>query len=731
MNTPRKSRDLVLVGGGHAHVQVLKMLAMRAPSDVQVTLVSHGSSAYYSGMFPGVIAGLYEPAEATIELRALSRWCGARFLDAEVVDIDPDSREVRCAGRPPLRFDLCSVNVGSTTRALDLPGIQEHAVPTRPIAELLRRVEAFEEGFAAERPVRVVVVGGGAAGVELTFTLEARFRKRWGQAQVSLVDASDAPLAERGSWSSSLVRECFSEKRIQLVTGARAASAQAGALQLEDGRELPFDLLVWATGGAAHSFVAKTQLECDDRGFMRVHDTLQSVSSPRVFGAGDCVQVGDHDLPKAGVYSVREGPVLAENLLRALTGREPRPYRPQRGFLALLATGDGEAVLSWHGLAARGAWAWKLKDWIDRRFMRAFDAARLGPSPAGMGAADPGEDLPPMRCMGCGSKVGAAALREALGDLEQPDAPRVRLGLEGGDDAAVVEIPDGMLQVQTVDYFPNFLDDPYVVGRVAAIHAASDLFAMGATPDTALVTLNVAESHPRRAGAELRLVLQGIVEELRRMGAALVGGHTTESAEPGVGLAMTGLVAEGQVMPKGGLQEGDVLVLTKPLGTGVILAADMRLEAKGAWVDGCLKSMLASNQEAARLLAEHAVRGATDVTGFGLAGHLGEMLRAANCAARLDMAQLPRLAGATEGFEAGIFSSLDPDNREGVRDLGLGIGGGADEAILYDPQTSGGLLAAVPAAGAEGLVAALKEAGYPHAGIIGRVLGGPPRIELV
>jgi selenide,water dikinase len=731
VHTLRKSRDLVLVGGGHAHVQVLKMLAMRAPPDVQVTLVSHGSSAYYSGMFPGVIAGLYEPAEATIELRPLARWCGARFMDAEVVDIDPDAREVRCAGRPPLRFDLCSVNVGSTTRALDLPGIQEHAVPTRPIAGLLRRIQAFEEGFPAERPVRVVVVGGGAAGVELTFTLEARFRRLWGQAQVSLVDASDAPLAERGTWSSSLVREALSEKRIQLVTGARAASAAAETLVLEDGRELPFDLLVWATGGAAHPFLGRTALECDDRGFMRVHDNLQSVSSPRVFGAGDCVQVGDHQLPKAGVYSVREGPVLAENLLRALTGREPRPYRPQSGFLALLATGDGEAILSWRGLAGRGAWAWRLKDWIDRRFMRLFDARELGTSPMAMAGSDAPEEAQPMRCMGCGSKVGAAALQEALGDLEQPEAPHVRLGLESGDDAAVVEVPAGMLQVQTVDYFPNFLDDPYVVGRVAAIHAASDLFAMGAKPETALVTLNVAESHPRRAGAELRLVLAGIVEELKRMGAALVGGHTTESAEPGVGLAMTGLVAEEKVLAKGGLEAGDALVLTKPLGTGVILAADMRLQARGAWVDACLASMLTSNQEAARCLEEHGVRGATDVTGFGLAGHLGEMLRASGCAARLDMASLPRLFGATLGFAGGVFSTLDPDNREAVRDLGLGIGGGADEAILYDPQTSGGLLAAVPADHAEDLVSSLHRAGYHHAAVIGHVLAGPPRIELV
>ncbi len=576
-------------------------------------------------------------------------------------------------------------------------------------------------------------MGAGAAGIELALTLKARFGKRGLNAKVTLVDSGAKPFQNQSRLTQIALEKEFAERNIEVVAPGVAASVSEGKLTLKEGTPLPFDLLVWATGAAAPAFLKETPLACSDQGYLEVHDTLQSVSSPRVFGAGDCVSLVKYpDLPKAGVYAVREGPVLTDNLLRVLEGRTPRPYIPQSGFLSLLATGEGEAILSWKGLSTRGKMAWKLKDWIDRRFMRRFHPKELGDSPAKMRAMAPApsESEEPMRCNGCGAKVGAAALREALGDLVQAPAPRVRLGLSAAEDGAVIEPPPDRLQVQTVDYFPSFLDDPYLMGRVAALHAASDLFAMGAAPDTALLTLNVLASHPRRAGFELSQVVQGVVCELQNMGATLVGGHTTEAVEAAIGVTMTGWLSEENLLAKGGLKEGDWIILTKALGTGTLLAAAMQQETRGVWIDEMLASMLLSNQKAAELARKFEAVAVTDVTGFGLAGHLGEMARASDVGARVELSKIPMLTGAKECLEKHIFSSLDIGNREGVRDLGVGIGGGAEEAILYDPQTSGGFLIGIHPDRAEGLLAALKAAGYAQSQVIGEVMSRPARIVL-
>lgn len=734
VNRTRTSRDLVLVGGGHAHVQVLETLARRAPRDVQLTLVSESSTAYYSGMFPGCLAGLYRPEQTQIELDPLCRWAGARFVRGRVRDIDPESRLVQLEGAPPLRFDLCSVNVGSRTLHTSLPGVEEFAVATRPIGKLLERVQAFEENFQAEAgPPRVVVVGGGAAGVELTFSLRARLRRRWPDVVVCLVDSRSTPLEAAGSLVSGRVRRALEARKIQVASRTRASHVEEGELHLEGGGSLRFDLLIWATGAGAHEFLAKTPLETDDHGFMKVDRFLQSLSSPRVFGAGDCISLEGHpDLPKAGVYAVREGPVLADNLLRVLEGRSPRPYLPQTGFLALLATGDRSAIASWKGLSVEGGLIWKLKDWIDRRFMDRFDARLLGPPPGA--ARPPGRGEPeggePPACRGCGAKVGATSLYDALRDMAPEPTERIRMGVLEGEDAAVLEIPPDRYQVQTVDAFPAFLDDGYLMGRIAVLHAASDLFAMGADPDTALLQVTLPATHPRRAAHELRRILQGATEELSAMGASLVGGHTLEGSELQIGVTMTGLLPrdEEAILVKGALRAGDELVLTKPLGVGAILAAAMRYQARGEWIEGAIESMTRSNQAAIEILRRFHVRAVTDVTGFGLAGHLGEMLRLSQVGARVELDQLPLLPGARDCLELGVLSSLDPENRQAVRDLGAGIGGGVREALLYDPQTSGGLLCGVSAGRGQALAVALHKAGFPGAARVGIVTEGAPRL---
>jgi selenide,water dikinase len=328
-----------------------------------------------------------------------------------------------------------------------------------------------------------------------------------------------------------------------------------------------------------------------------------------------------------------------------------------------------------------------------------------------------------MRCGGCGAKVGAGVLSRTLGLLEPAARSDVKLGLDAPDDAAVIDTGGPHLSVHTVDYFRAIIDDPYVFGKIAANHALGDIYAMGAEPQSALAIATVPYGLESKVEADLAAMMTGANEMLRAAGCALAGGHTSEGAELALGFALTGLVARDAVIRKGGLAAGDVLILTKPIGTGALLAAHMRAKAKARWTMGAIAHMQVSNGPAAAILRAHGVHAMTDVTGFGLVGHLAEMLRASTVAARLDLASVPMLDGLAETLAAGIFSSLQPQNirvRRAISNLAEAAAAPGFPA-LFDPQTAGGLLAGISPDQAAACIAALQGAGYLHARAIGVV----------
>ena len=332
-----------------------------------------------------------------------------------------------------------------------------------------------------------------------------------------------------------------------------------------------------------------------------------------------------------------------------------------------------------------------------------------------------------MRCGGCGSKVGATPLDRVLAQLQPVSRDDVIVGLDAPDDAAVVRVPPGKVLVRTVDAFRAIVDDPFVFGKITANHCLGDIFAMGADAQTALAVVTVPFGLDNKVEDTLVQLLAGTVGVLNAAGAALVGGHTTEGAELYCGLSLTGLVDAKEVLRKGGLQPGDRLILTKGLGTGTLFAAEMRMRAKGRWIDAAIQAMLQSSQAAAGSFRRHAATACTDVTGFGLLGHLIEMTKASGVSARLNLSAVPVLDGALETSSAGLLSSLHPHNvrlRLAVADVERAA---ADHRypLLYDPQTAGGLLAGIPANRAEACVEDLHAAGYSQAAIIGTVeLGG-------
>lgn len=731
-------KDVVLVGAGHAHVAVLRMFGMKPLPGVRFTLISREVHTPYSGMLPGLVAGHYGFDDAHIDTGPLTRFAGARLYQDEVVELDLRDRRVICRHRPPVPFDLLSLNIGSTPNTGDVAGAAEHAVPVKPIDGFLRRFEALRARVLERRGrARIALVGAGAGGVELLLSVQRRLLQDVSQAGFAATGLSFVlvsgtadilpafPAAMRRRFHAILTAH-----GIAVIVGAPVVRVEAGRLVLHGHAPVAADEILWTTQAAPAGWLARTGLPLDGRGFVMVENTLAIVGHDTVFAAGDTIAFATRDLPKSGVYAVRAGPVLADNLRRALTGRPLRPFRPQRDALYLVSTGERRALGTRNGLVWEGAWVWRWKDRIDRRFMAKFNSLPEMAVPED-GIASPLADKPAlkelsaiaMRCGGCGAKVGATVLSRALGAIEPAARPDIVVGLDAPDDAALVDTGGDRLSLQTVDYFRAIVDDPYLLGKIAANHALGDVYAMGGEPQSALAIATVPYGLEAKVEADLSAMMTGANEVLRAAGCALVGGHTSEGAELALGFAVNGLVARAAALRKGGLKPGSALILTKPVGTGTLLAADMRGKAKARWVMAAITHMIRSNGPAAAVLRQHGVQAATDVTGFGLIGHLVEMVRASGVDVTLAVERVPLLDGARETVALGIVSSLQPQNvrlRRAIRDLDT-VSRHPLYPLLFDPQTAGGLLAAVPLSEAERCVVALRASGYADADVVGFV----------
>jgi selenide,water dikinase len=749
MQTPSQpiTRDIVLIGGGHSHVVVLKHFGMQPEAGVRLTVICTDVHTPYSGMLPGYVSGHYSYDDVHIDLARLAVFAGARLYRDEVIGMDRVSQKVLCRNRPPVAYDSVSINIGSTPRLSGVAGAEANVTPVKPITRfnerwlaLLSRVQAHSQGV-----LRIAVVGAGAAGVELVLSMQYRLRKELHTRDINpdllefhLLSASALILPTHNARVRLRFEKVLAERGVQVYLNAEVTWVERGCLHCANGAQVPADEIMWVTQAGGAAWLQSTGLALNEGGFLQVNDQLQSITDPKVFAAGDIAAMQNYPLEKAGVFAVRMGPPLANNLRLSVQGRSLQPYHPQSSWLALISTGNKCAVASRGALGFWGEWVWRWKDWIDQRFMRKFSqfpAMQVravatpadSPSQLALNSEETSQAISAtaMRCGGCGAKVGATVLSRALGALQVVQRDDVLIGLNDPDDAAVVRVPPGMALVHSVDFFRAFVDDPYLFGKVAANHALGDIFAMGAEPQSATAIATVPPGLETKIEDTLFQMMTGAVEVLNAAGCALVGGHTGEGQELALGFAVSGLIDDSLVnlTRKSGMRPGDVLILTKPIGTGTLFAAHARMAAKGRWIDAALQSMLVSNQRAAQSLRQFGATACTDLTGFGLLGHLLEMTKPSDVDAELYLSVLPVLDGAQECVAAGIVSSLQPANvrlRHALHDQEELVNY-PRYPLIFDPQTAGGLLASVPANRAHDCVAALHAVGYAHAAIIGRV----------
>ncbi len=679
-STPPISRDVVLIGGGHAHALMLRQWAMRPVQGVRLTVINPAPTAPYTGMLPGFVAGHYDRHELDIDLVRLTQSAGARLILGLATGIDRDAKRIAVTGRPDVAYDIASIDIGITSSMDDLPGFAEHAVAAKPLGPFSTAWDAFRQ---RENPGPVAVIGGGIGGVELALAMKHRLGE---SGQVAIIEA-ETVLSGVTADARTILCDEMSRAGIKIYEGVVPIEVTSNQVKLSDDTVVASEFTVGAAGARAFGWLKETGLELEN-GYVRVDANLRSLTDPTIHAVGDCAHIVHAPRPKAGVFAVRAAPVLTHNIAAELTGGSLKRFDPQSRYLKLISLGRKAAVADKYRFAPKGAWAWNWKDRIDRAFMdRLNETTPMRRTLSAPRIATASKSDTPL-CGGCGAKVGSEVLDAALEKLDVLARNDVETG--SGDDAAVLT-SSGAAQVITTDHLRAFWPDPFVMSRIAMVHALSDVLAMGANPQAVLAQITLPHMTDEKQAPLLEEILVAANDVASSAGATLVGGHTTMGAELTLGFTVTGLLHR-KALTLSGAKPGDALVLTKPIGSGTILAAAMQGEARGADVANCIAAMSELDLDTAEKLAPIATA-LTDVTGFGLAGHALRMARASNVTLEISLSDVPLYEGAAALAEAGTRSTIYPANRRAVPvhidDQGRG-------ALLFDPQTSGGLLAAVP-----------------------------------
>ncbi len=701
------SEHLILAGGGHSHALALLRWVMSPNSrpDCLITLINRTSTSLYSGMLPGIVAGRYQLDEAQVNLRELASKANVVFIKSEIKRIDLSNNTLILEGRSPVKFTRLSIDIGSQIADKNLPKeVQQddHIFPIKPLEAALDFIISQDSISSLNQEHPFTVIGSGLAAIEIAFAL----RERWPMRPLQLQAYLTKQITD--------LKEELSSAAINLISTKDVIEGPA----------------LKCTGSCAPKWLKESGLAVDSSGRVLTTKTFQVRGHSLLFAVGDCGVIQDSYRPPSGVWAVRAAVPLAKNLERSCKGLKPLQWRPQRQALQLMGgvskTGNSVAWAFWGDFVfGPHSFLWYLKESIDRSFMAKFDLNSYMHSLNKRGMSQ-------MRCRGCAAKLPAEPLKKALelADLQG-------LGQEPQDATLIGPTENGRHVFQSVDGFPALVSDPWLNGRLTTLHACSDLWATGVrvTSAQAVITLPPVPSSLQQE--LLTQCLGGIQSALSPQGACLVGGHTLEARDfcgeeislgVQIALSVNGILNEGHTAwSKSGLQLGDDLLISRALGTGVIFAAFMADQVDSKIMDNALSEMSTSQhvllEDLLKVQYEDStlrpIHACTDITGFGLLGHLGEMLGATNSRRRLAglsglkiklfANSIPAMQGAFRLFKKGIFSTLAPDNRSAWKflqsgdmktpqfELNLGdIANGSEQyksimELIVDPQTCGPL----------------------------------------
>ena len=713
-------KDLLLIGAGHTHCIFIKMWAMKKNPSVRVTLINPDPVASYTGMLPSLIADRVSKSEAQINLFKLCRSIEARLVLDDVKRIDKENSFVECSSGRKLFFDAISVNVGSNSIP-PIYGLNKYGVSVRPLVKFEEKWREFiQKSVGSKKIAKITLIGGGIASAELAFSMKIALNKTGFNNSKIVIIEMDKVLKDLTTSQRNFVRKKLASENVEIREFSPVKKVFTNSVLLEDGSRILSDFTVSCVGALPNPLSINSGLE-NTEGFFSVNKTLKIKNFINGFAVGDCSDFPSSFIRKSGVYAVRQAPTLHQNILHFFNNQKLKEFFPQKDHLKLLVYKNNEAIFLRNGLAFSGKIFWKLKNYIDRKFINDF--SKLGQTQMEI-SKDNHRNNREMLCGGCGSKVGNAILETSLKKISK-NKKSMHIVSEIGDDAAILKF-GSTYQTLTTDHLRAFTSDPWLLSRVTAIHSLADIWAMGSIPKIALSTIIMPESSESVQSRTMEEIIEGARSVFEKEKVSIVGGHTSLGSELIIGFSVGGLSNKKPIMVNGA-KDGDLLVLTKPLGSGVMLAGEMRSMSEGKDLQHLFIEMSKPQGEIAKILRSYS-NAMTDITGFGLAGHLYNICRQSKLSARIMIDKIPVYNGVRDLISSGVRSSIFNENMKYAKYMFFE--NDKKSEILFDPQTAGPFLATVPERKIDSLMKKAQDLNV-KCEVIGEIKNGNSFIEVV
>ncbi len=674
------TKQLVLIGGGHANVQILKKLCMNNIKGLHTILISEHFEAIYSGMTPGFIHKDFSIDEISIDLQRLCFNAGATFIKDKVIKLDANLKELHLQNFPSVNYDLLSINTGSisNTKKINIENSSK-CFFVKPISSLVKNLNQIDQ-IVKNNKNKIVIIGGGVASYELAFSLKRRYESFF---EITILGKKILKEKNLNKKTKNDLKRIAENLNIRECQG-EVISITEKYLTLNNGKKIDCDLSLISTGASIESWLLESNLTKDEKGFIKVNENLLSINHKNIFVTGDACSIENKPKPKSGVMAVRQGETLKENIFLKLTGKNLIKFKPQKNWLYLIGTYKNYALLNYFFLSFHSQWCWRLKVWIDRKFINNFKFTN------NLRMAKRNFELenfknPLMYCQGCGSKVS----KNTLINYIKKNSDNIYL-----EDSSIVN--NQSLQIlQTIDHTKLFSSlNPFDFGKISYLHSQNDILAAGGEVKSLSVSLGVPFSENSVERFYLEYFMEGIKHEADKNGCIISSGHSYQSKEPGITLTLNGEIKSN--VSKNSAKVGDLIYLSKPLGTGYLLAAYFN---NSDMLSGNDFEKILDNLKKENFFAVNSARNSdsqtmTDISGFGLSSHLIDICLSSNLSSELILT--PDILINTNIDLLRMFQSTSFENNHNSSRGYIKISENHPlKNILFDPQTNGPMLIAI------------------------------------
>jgi len=674
------TKQLVLIGGGHANVQVLKKLSKNTIKGLHIILISEHFEATYSGMTPGYIHQDFSKEEISIDLQRLCFNAGATFIKDKVVKIDTNYQKLELQNLPPVHYDLLSINTGSisSTRGIKIEN-SSRCFFVKPISLLVKNLSKIDQ-IIKNKKSKIAIIGGGVASYELAFSLSRRYKDNL---EITIVGKNILNEKNLNKKTKNRIKEISNHIGIKELLG-EVISISETHLTLKNDVIFECDLSLLSSGADIETWLSNSNLNKDKNGFLSVDSNLLSTNNKSVFVSGDACSIENNLRPKSGVMAVRQGEVLKENIFYKLTGSPLIKFRPQKNWLYLVGTYKNYALLNYFFLSFHGRWCWKLKEFIDKGFINKFKfTSNISMTKKNL-ELEKSKDIK-MYCQGCGSKVSKNTLVNFLN--EENSNPEL-------SDASIINTSSSSL-LQSIDHIKLFTSlNPFDFGIISYLHSQNDILSSGGSVQTISVSQALPFSEGKIENFYMEYFMKGIKLESIKDDSVIVSGHSYQSKEPGITITMNG-VFEKQISKNQG-QEDDLIYLSKPLGTGYLLAAYFNNSDFLSSIDfqNLLEWLKKGNSKASEISKNFKSNITTDISGFGLASHLSDICKSSKLSAEIKLNKDILINKNIEILKNFKSTGFDNNYSSSVSEI-LISDSNELKNILYDPQTNGPLLLSI------------------------------------